>query len=139
MALAFERSRLEYARISRTEVACQQRLWLRADTDEGFCVNLRQYADDDGDKELRYAILRGGVHRPIHGICGFGSTVKEDVDDEAATILEDRVCADAPRHESAEAFASSFRVENFGVAQKAADDGMLITEPLAVRRDEWSL
>ena len=54
-------------------------------------------------------------------------------------VLLHRVCADAPRHESAEAFASSFRVENFGVAQKAADDGMLITEPLAVRRDEWSL
>jgi hypothetical protein len=69
----------------------------------------------------------------------FGSTVKEDVNDAAATILENRICADAPRHEFAEAFASSFRVENVGVAQIAADDGVLIVVPLAIRRDEWSL
>jgi GMP synthase PP-ATPase subunit len=68
-----------------------------------------------------------------------GSTVKEDVDDAADTILENRICTHAPGHESAEAFASSFRVENVGVAQVAADYGVLVAVPLLIRGDEWPL
>ena len=123
-----------------------ERRW-HASSDSGCALTLMKDFVGTFDSVLMMMAIRSSDMQFCVKVCidpftefvVFGSTVKEDVDDEAAAILEDRVCADAPRHESAEAFASSFRVENFGVAQKAADDGMLITEPLAVRRDEWSL
>jgi hypothetical protein len=71
--------------------------------------------------------------------CVFRSTVHVDVDDSATTIFENRICANAPGHEPAEAFSSSFRIEHVGVLQIATDDGVLIAKLLTIRRDERSL